>query len=68
VGDEARSIVEGELEEEFEKKAVTLRAEYEAKLADLRTKYPQVVARRLAEGLLRAGDGPKACCGRATAR
>jgi pyruvate-ferredoxin/flavodoxin oxidoreductase len=55
--DEARSIVEGELEEEFERKAVTLRAEYEAKLADLRTKYPQVVARRLAEGLLRAGDG-----------
>ncbi len=55
--DEARSIVEGELEEEFEKKAAALRAEYEAKLADLKTKYPQVVARRLAEGLLRAGNG-----------
>jgi pyruvate-ferredoxin/flavodoxin oxidoreductase len=55
--DEARLIVEGELEEEFEKKAAALRGEYEAKLADLRTKYPQVVARRLAEGLLRAGDG-----------
>jgi pyruvate-ferredoxin/flavodoxin oxidoreductase len=55
--DEARSIVEGELEEEFEKKAAALRAEYEAKLTDLKTKYTQVVARRLAEGLLRAGDG-----------
>jgi pyruvate-ferredoxin/flavodoxin oxidoreductase len=41
--DDARLIVEGELEEEFEKKAATLRAEYEAKLADLKAVYPQVV-------------------------
>jgi len=57
VGDEARSVVEEELEAEFEQKAAQLRAEYDAKLADLRVKYPIVVARRLAEGLLRAGDG-----------
>ncbi len=55
--DDARMIVESELEEEFEKKTAALRAEFEAKLADLKAKYPQVVARRLAEGLLRAGDG-----------
>jgi pyruvate-ferredoxin/flavodoxin oxidoreductase len=55
--DDARSIVEGELEEEFEKKAAALRAEYEVKLSDLKAVYPQIVARRLAEGLLRAGDG-----------
>ncbi len=59
VTDEARSLVESELEAEFEKKAESLRAEYEAKLADLKTRYPQVVARRLAEGLLRAGNGKK---------
>jgi pyruvate-ferredoxin/flavodoxin oxidoreductase len=57
--DAARGIVEGEVEEEFEKKIAALRAEYEAKLADLKTRYPQVVARRLAEGLLRAGNGTK---------
>jgi pyruvate-ferredoxin/flavodoxin oxidoreductase len=59
VSDEARSIVEAELEQEFEKKADALRAEYEAKLADLKARYPQIVARRLAEGLLRAGNGKR---------
>jgi len=57
VSDDARNVVEAELEEEFDKKAAALRAEYETKLADLKAVYPQVVARRLAEGLLRAGDG-----------
>ena len=57
VSDDARSIVEAELEEEFEKKAEAIRAEYEAKLADLKVRYPQVVARRMAEGLLKAGNG-----------
>ncbi|UCC71956.1 MAG: 2-oxoacid:acceptor oxidoreductase family protein [Gemmatimonadota bacterium] len=57
VSDDARGVVEYELEEQFEKKAAQLRAEYDAKLADLKAVYPQVVARRLAEGLLRAGDG-----------
>ncbi|NNJ65152.1 MAG: pyruvate ferredoxin oxidoreductase, partial [Xanthomonadales bacterium] len=32
-----------------------LKAEYEAKFAQLTTQYPQLIARRIAEGLLRAG-------------
>ena len=55
--DAHRGVVEAELEEELEKKLDALRAEYETKIADLKVKYPQVVARRLAEGLLKAGDG-----------
>ncbi len=55
----ARATVEEELEQEFERKAEALRAEYEAKLAELKAKYPRVVARRLAEGLLRAGNGKR---------
>jgi pyruvate-ferredoxin/flavodoxin oxidoreductase len=50
-------VVEAELEEEFDKKIDALRAGYEAKIAELKMKYPQVVARRLAEGLLKAGNG-----------
>ncbi len=57
VTDEARMILEEELESEFEKKKDELRSEYEAKLADLKARYPQLVARRMAEGLLRAGNG-----------
>jgi pyruvate-ferredoxin/flavodoxin oxidoreductase len=45
------------LQAELERQAAALRAEYEAKLADLRGRYPRVIARRLAESLLRAGDG-----------
>jgi pyruvate-ferredoxin/flavodoxin oxidoreductase len=48
---------EREMEAEFSRKLAALQAEYEAKLADLRTRYPRLVARRLAEGLLRAGNG-----------
>ncbi|MEK7387752.1 MAG: ferredoxin, partial [candidate division NC10 bacterium] len=44
-------------EAELEQKLAALRAEYEAKLADLKARYPWVIARRLAEGLLKAGDG-----------
>ncbi len=55
--DAHRGVVEAELEEEFDKKIDALRAQYEAKIAELKMKYPQVVARRLAEGLLKAGNG-----------
>jgi pyruvate-ferredoxin/flavodoxin oxidoreductase len=34
-----------------------LRDEYERKIADLKSRYPQRIARRLAEGLIRAGNG-----------
>ncbi len=51
--------LEYEFEGEFDKKAAALRTEYEAKMAELRAYYPRVVARKLAEGLVRAGDGFK---------
>ena len=57
VTEEARDIVEAELQAEFEKKAEAIQAEYEARMADLKARYPQLIARRMAEGLLRAGNG-----------
>jgi pyruvate-ferredoxin/flavodoxin oxidoreductase len=54
-----KDAVEYQLEGEFDKKAAALKAEYEAKIAELRAHYPRVVARKLAEGLVRAGDGLK---------
>jgi pyruvate-ferredoxin/flavodoxin oxidoreductase len=54
-----KDAVEYELEGEFDKKAAALKQEYEAKLTELRAHYPRVVARKLAEGLVRAGDGLK---------
>ncbi|MBI4628242.1 MAG: ferredoxin, partial [Candidatus Rokubacteria bacterium] len=50
-------------EAELEQKLAALRAEYEAKLADLKARYPWAIARRLAEGLLKAGDGSEALAG-----
>ncbi|MHC4958920.1 MAG: 2-oxoacid:acceptor oxidoreductase family protein [Planctomycetota bacterium] len=44
-------------EERFDDEIETLRAEYEQKIADLKARYPQLVARRLAEGLLKASKG-----------
>jgi pyruvate-ferredoxin/flavodoxin oxidoreductase len=34
-----------------------VKAEYEQRIADLKARYPALVARRLAEGLIRAGNG-----------
>ncbi len=45
------------LEADMEQRLAALRAEYEAKLAALRTQYPRAIARRLADRLLRLGDG-----------
>ena len=52
-----RDTIADGLEAEFEQRAEALRAEYDAKLAELQAGYPQLVARRLAEGLLRGGTG-----------
>ncbi len=52
-----REAVSDELEAEFEAKLDALRAEYEGRIAQLQATYPAVVARRLAEGLLRSGAG-----------
>jgi pyruvate-ferredoxin/flavodoxin oxidoreductase len=58
VPDWVKDQIADELESEFDKRAETLRKEYEQKLADLRATYPAVIARRLAEGLIRA-DGDR---------
>ena len=52
-----RDRVLSEMEQDFESKAATLRAEYERKLEQLKHTYPALVARRLAEGLLRSAGG-----------
>ena len=57
VSDDARGVVEADIEAKFDGKLDALKAEYEAKLAELRANFPQLVARRMAEGLLRAGNG-----------
>ncbi len=57
--DEVRGLVEGELDEEYEGKLTALRAEYEAQLSELKSSYPRVIARRMAEGLIRAGNGQR---------
>ncbi|MFQ5515746.1 MAG: 2-oxoacid:acceptor oxidoreductase family protein [Myxococcota bacterium] len=51
----ARSTAEAEAAADFDRKSEALRAEYDTKLTDLRAQYPQLVARRIAEGLLRSG-------------
>ncbi len=53
----AREALASEIEAEFQKKLSALEAEYEAKLTDLRATYPRAIARRMAEGLLKIGDG-----------
>jgi pyruvate-ferredoxin/flavodoxin oxidoreductase len=52
-----RDMITGDLESEFEQRLTTLKVEYEAKLKDLHSSYPLVIAKRLAHALLRAGDG-----------
>jgi pyruvate-ferredoxin/flavodoxin oxidoreductase len=56
VPDKVRDAVVSELETEYERKSDAIRAEYEHRLTELRVRYPQVIARRLAEGLLRANS------------
>ncbi len=50
-------LVEEEMEGEYDARLEMLRAEYEAKMAELRARYPRLVARRMAEGLVRSGNG-----------
>jgi pyruvate-ferredoxin/flavodoxin oxidoreductase len=46
------------VEADFESRAEALRADYDARIEELKATYPQIVARRLAEGLLRT-DGDR---------
>ena len=52
-----RDQIAYELEDDFEQKAAAIRAEYEGKIAELKATYPQIIARRLAEGLIRSSSG-----------
>jgi len=53
VSENMRDAVSEGVTEEFESKLEALRAEYEAKITKLTTQYPLLIARRLAEGLLK---------------
>lgn len=53
VSDNMRDAVAENLTEELEQKIAVLKAEYEAKITRLTTQYPLLIARRLAEGLLK---------------
>ncbi|HEX9165761.1 MAG TPA: ferredoxin, partial [Gemmatimonadales bacterium] len=55
VPDSVRETVTADVEAEYERKASALKADFERQLSDLKVRYPQVIARRLAEGLLKAG-------------
>jgi pyruvate-ferredoxin/flavodoxin oxidoreductase len=57
VAPSVRDQIAYELEDDFEAKATALRAEYEAKIAELKTTYPQIIARRMAEGLINSSRG-----------
>jgi len=57
VPDAVRDTLAATMDEEYEAKLSALKAEYEAKLADLKSTYPRAIARRMAEGLLKMGDG-----------
>jgi len=54
VSENMRDAVTGSFNEELESKLAALRAEYEAKITQLTTQYPQLIARRLVEGLLKS--------------
>jgi len=54
VSQNMREAVTGNLNEELESKLAALRSDYEAKIAQITTQYPQLIARRLAEGLLKS--------------
>ena len=57
VAPSVRDQIAYELEDDFEAKAAALRGEYEAKIAELKTTYPQIIARRMAEGLINSSRG-----------
>jgi pyruvate-ferredoxin/flavodoxin oxidoreductase len=53
VSDNMRDAVAETMTDELESRLTALRSEYEAKIAQLKTQYPLLIARRLAEGLLK---------------
>ena len=61
VPDPVRQRIALSLEEDFEQKQAALKAEYEAKMEDLKQRYPMLITRRIAEALV--GDGGTAAQG-----
>ncbi|HEX6062918.1 MAG TPA: hypothetical protein VFZ04_01805, partial [Longimicrobiales bacterium] len=56
ISESAHDSIAGAVQADYEVKMSALRAEYEAKITELKARYPKLVARRLAEGLLGAGN------------
>ncbi len=56
VPDSVRDAITSDLEADYDQKLATLKADYEVRLHDLQTNYPRVIAKRLAQTLLKAGD------------
>jgi len=57
VAPSVRDRIAYEMEDEFDKEAEKIRQEYESKLAELKATYPQIIARRMAEGLISSSRG-----------
>jgi pyruvate-ferredoxin/flavodoxin oxidoreductase len=55
VADSVRDAIGDRLEAEFDQRADVLRQEFEARMAELKATYPQVIARKIAETLVRDG-------------
>ena len=56
ISETARGVVQEQLEADFQKQMDALKVDYEAKLEELRVQYPVVIARRMAETLLKASE------------
>jgi pyruvate-ferredoxin/flavodoxin oxidoreductase len=57
LSDTAKSALTDTIEAGFEARLSALTADYERRIAELKTNYGNIVARRMAEGLLRGGNG-----------
>jgi pyruvate-ferredoxin/flavodoxin oxidoreductase len=57
VSEAVRERIASVFEREYEQKAAAITAEYERQIADLKANYAHVVARRLAEGLIKVAEG-----------
>jgi pyruvate-ferredoxin/flavodoxin oxidoreductase len=56
VPESVRDQISYDLEAEFDQRAEALRAEYEVRMAELKATYPQLIARKIAETLVRNGN------------
>jgi pyruvate-ferredoxin/flavodoxin oxidoreductase len=57
VSESTQAAITSELEARYEAQLASLQQEYEARMKQLRETYPAVVARKMAEGLIRATAG-----------